>query len=441
MIDTSLDIEDYLNSQGMTSIALYEFDSDDNDPPNLVWPRGTDIFGEENDLTQSPWVGTDASVTRASELSWDSNYDWYTVEATTSPTGRIQQSSLTVAAATYVCHVLVRAGSVNTLDLGIFIGAWIPPDSHRVVAGSGSTSVASNRVTVSGLDSSPTLVEVVWTLSSTSSALFRINPGTASAQEDGDSVDVGPCRLALLSEMPYWTYPGSQAADTSVNGLHLSYVSYGAAGLPAEAPALGQLPTLGSGRTFAGVSSTNGHCVSYHEAPAALRPRDNQCYVFAMTPGGAGSGDYLYQLYVDTSNYCTIFLDSSNKITSRIRVDNAVVSVETTGTIDRTGTVPIVVMINVSTSGSSIYINGEVAASTTQSTAGAHAVGVQIGCRRTTSGLCDLFFIGDMYEFRLIDSNLSAQNAKAVYQMYRSLFNRARGRFRVRGRRRGRMEF
>lgn len=414
LVDPVVNIERWLNTQGLTSVVHYRFDSEDNDPVAYVWPRGTDILGEENDLTQAPWTATDASVTVGDPLEWDDAVDWYVVEATTAPTGRIQQSSLTVAAATYICHVLVKEESVNDLDFGVFIGAWIPPDSQRILSGSGSLSVVSNRISVTGLDSNPTLIEAVWTLSAASSALFRINPGTAAAQQVGDSVNVGPCRLALLSELPYFTYPGTQVADYGVNGLHLSYIHCGTPGLPASAPALKRFPVAGTGRAFASTNATNFQIVGFHENPLPMRPLNNQCYAWVIQPGGSGSGDYLYQCYVDASNYLIVFLNSDNTVQTRIRIGGTTLSINTDDPIVRDGATPITLMLNLNTSGCSIFINGVQAAVTASSTAGAHGVGLVMGARFTSAGVVDLTYVDEIYDFRLISGNVSATQA-AVY--------------------------
>jgi len=165
---------------------------------------GTDLIGQD-DLTASPWFHANVTIAPAGSTAGPGGFAAYSATVDSDGGSRnLNGNNRTVTTVPHYCFVWIKAGTVDSADVGVLAGSW-GVTAAQLVYGPGSVAVASSRCTISGLSSS------VWSLAryrteiGSTEADYLMYPNAVTGQSAGDSVLLGPQRMSTVASSPAWS--------------------------------------------------------------------------------------------------------------------------------------------------------------------------------------------------------------------------------------------
>jgi len=171
---------------------------------------GNDVINQD-DLTQAPWNNLITTVALVGATAGPFGTAAYSVTVDMTGSSRsINGNNLTVANAAYNGFIWIKAGTATSVESGLLVSSF-QVASATVLYGPGTPSVASSRVAVTDLSTTSwTLVRYLTNVVAASSlADFLIYPNTTVSQTEGDSIILGPQRLAPASDNAEWIFGGA----------------------------------------------------------------------------------------------------------------------------------------------------------------------------------------------------------------------------------------
>lgn len=348
---------------------------------------GTDIIGTDDMATPaSPWSHTGGmSVTLFDAAGGPGNTAAYTAAVASSPGFQAARgNNLAFAAGVYEVFIWARAGTSSSLVSGINFSGWHTSDQEVLVGPGTAEDDGSNRCTVRGLVSEAwSLIKYVDTLTGSPSGVadLLIYPGGLDPnQSTGNSIVLGPCRIALQSESPGWTFDSLR-------------------------------PSLPAFSSITGSYDFNGVEYARNSTPdASLDVARGQSWIFSLVRRGAGAMT-VAEKWDDADNYWRVQVTAEGAVEFNCVVGGENIGVKSADTAISLASSKLIAAVITSSGDAAIYVNGvsdvSGGAASTLTTAG---TGLSWGARNDGSQP----WLGSLGEFESVGAAINDAEALSV---------------------------